>query len=66
MQRYAALDTKNDMTIFFKGLLDGVNIQHPGNSNPSVTNFAAPQDGATVPRDSTIVITRKDGGIVGS
>ena len=43
-----------------------VNIQHPGNGDPSVTNFPAPLDGVTVPRDCTIVITRKDGGIVGS
>lgn len=43
-----------------------VNIQHPGNGDPSVTNFPAPQDGVTVPRDCTIVITRKNGGVVGS
>lgn len=43
-----------------------VNIQHPGNGDPSVTNFPAAQDGVTVPRDCTIVITRKNGGIVGS
>ncbi len=43
-----------------------VNIQHPGNGDPSVTNFPAPQDGITVPRDCTIVITRKNGGIIGS
>ena len=43
-----------------------VNIQHPGKGSPKKTNFPAPQDGVTVPRDATIVITRKDGGIVGS
>ena len=43
-----------------------VNIQHPGNGDPSLTNFPAPADGVTVPRDSTIVITRKDGGVIGS
>ena len=43
-----------------------VNIQHPGNGDPAVTNFPAPQDGVTVPRDCTIVITRKNGGVVGS
>lgn len=43
-----------------------VNTQHPGNGDPSVTNFPAPQDGVTVPRDCTIVITKKDGGIIGS
>jgi hypothetical protein len=43
-----------------------VNIQHPGNGDPRLTSFPAPFDGVTVPRDATIVITRKDGGIVGS
>ena len=43
-----------------------INIQHPGDGNPASTNFPAPLDGVTVPRDCTIVITRKDGGIVGS
>ena len=46
-----------------------VNVQHPGNGDPELTNFpveTAVPDGATVPRDATVVITRKDGGIVGS
>jgi len=43
-----------------------VNIQHPGNGNPRLTNFPAAYDGVTVPRDATIVLTRKDGGIIGS
>ncbi|MDB4511893.1 PhoX family phosphatase [Arenicella sp.] len=43
-----------------------INTQHPGNGDPSLTNFPAVQDGVTVPRDTTIVITRKDGGIIGS
>ena len=43
-----------------------VNIQHPGNGDPTVTNFPAEQDGVTVPRDCTIVITRKNGGVIGS
>ncbi|MGD2117886.1 MAG: PhoX family phosphatase [Chromatiales bacterium] len=43
-----------------------VNIQHPGNGDPTRTNFPAPLDGVTVPRDCTIVITRKNGGIIGS
>lgn len=43
-----------------------INTQHPGNGDPSLTNFPAPLDGVTVPRDSTFVITRKDGGIIGS
>ncbi len=42
------------------------NTQHPGNGNPASTNFPAPDDGVTIPRDCTIVVTRKDGGIVGS
>ncbi len=51
--------TPNRKTMF-------INTQHPGNGDPTRTNFPAPFDGVTVPRDSTIVITRKDGGIVGS
>ncbi len=43
-----------------------INIQHPGNGDPTLTNFPAPQDGVTIPRDCTIVINRKDGGIIGS
>lgn len=43
-----------------------VNTQHPGNGDPSLTNFPAPTDGVTIPRDCTIVITKKDGGIIGS
>jgi secreted PhoX family phosphatase len=43
-----------------------INTQHPGNGNPALTNFPAAPDGVTVPRDSTIVITRKDGGVIGS
>ena len=43
-----------------------VNIQHPGDGNPSATSFPAPFDGMTIPRDCTLVITRKDGGIIGS
>lgn len=43
-----------------------INIQHPGDGNPSVTSFPAPADGVTIPRDCTLVITRKDGGIIGS
>jgi len=42
------------------------NMQHPGNGNPASTNFPAPTDGVTIPRDCTIVITKKDGGVVGS
>lgn len=43
-----------------------INLQHPGNGDPTLTNFPAPTDGVTVPRDATIVLRRKDGGIVGS
>ena len=43
-----------------------INTQHPGNGDPSLTNFPAATDGETIPRDCTFVITRKDGGIVGS
>lgn len=43
-----------------------INMQHPGNGNAGSTNFPAPTDGVTVPRDCTIVITKKDGGVVGS
>ncbi|MEM6253553.1 MAG: PhoX family phosphatase [Cyanobacteria bacterium P01_D01_bin.156] len=42
------------------------NTQHPGNGNPELTNFPAPTDGVTIPRDCTVVITKNDGGIVGS
>jgi len=45
-----------------------VNLQHPGDGSPAISNFPAPYTGATgpVPRDCTIVITRKNGGIIGS
>ncbi|MEL6363342.1 MAG: PhoX family phosphatase [Pseudomonadota bacterium] len=42
------------------------NIQHPGNGNPAATNFPLPFDGVTIPRDATLIITRKDGGVIGS
>ncbi|MGI0492569.1 PhoX family protein [Alkalinema pantanalense CENA528] len=43
-----------------------VNLQHPGDGDPTKTNFPAAQGSGKVPRDCTIVITRKDGGIIGS
>ncbi|GAB4351970.1 MAG: PhoX family phosphatase [Immundisolibacter sp.] len=46
-----------------------INVQHPGDGDPSATNFPVPNgvpDGVTIPRDATVVITRKDGGIIGS
>ena len=43
------------------------NTQHPGNGNPASTNFPVPGSGGPqIPRDATFVITRKDGGVVGS
>ncbi len=42
------------------------NSQHPGDGDPSITNFPAATDGYTIPRDATIVLRRKDRGIVGS
>ncbi len=43
-----------------------VNIQHPGGGDPSITNFPRSFDGVTVPRDCTLAIRRKNGGVVGS
>ncbi len=43
-----------------------VNIQHPGNGDPRLTNFPEAFDGKTVPRDCTLALRRKDGGVVGS
>ncbi len=41
-----------------------INIQHPGNGDPNLTGF--PDYGGAVPRDATVVLTRKDGGVIGS
>ncbi len=47
-----------------------VNLQHPGNGNPAASNFPVANNPADpngpIPRDCTIVITKKDGGIIGS
>jgi secreted PhoX family phosphatase len=43
-----------------------VNVHLPGNGDPALTNFPAAYDGITVPRDATLAIRRRDGGIVGS
>ncbi|MFT7090995.1 MAG: secreted PhoX family phosphatase [Candidatus Azotimanducaceae bacterium] len=43
-----------------------VNVQHPGNGDPKVTNFPAEFDQQTIPRDCTLAIRRRDGGVVGS
>lgn len=51
--------TPNRRTMF-------INTQHPGNGDPGRTNFPAPVDGVTIPRDCTFAIRRKDDGIVGS
>ena len=42
-----------------------INVQHPGNGDPAVTRFPD-FDPSLPPRDCTVVITRKDGGVVGS
>lgn len=42
------------------------NLQHPGNGDPSATSFPSAADGVTIPRDATLVITRKNGGVIGS
>ena len=41
-----------------------INLQHPGNGDPAQTGF--PDYGGAVPRDATLALTRKDGGIIGS
>ena len=51
--------TPNQRTLF-------TNTQHPGDGDPTATNFPAPDDGVTIPRDCTLVVTRKNGGVVGS
>lgn len=54
--------TPNRKTMF-------ANTQHPGNGDPELTNFPVMNDvpdGVTIPRDATYVITKKDGGIIGS
>ncbi len=51
--------TPNYRTLF-------TNTQHPGNGDPTATNFPAADDGVTIPRDCTLVVTKKNGGIVGS
>ena len=46
------------------------NTPHPRNGDPGATNFPGPNEPAQpdgpIPRDCTFVLTRKDGGIVGS
>ena len=42
------------------------NSQHPGNGDPSLTNFPAQPDGVTIPRDATIIINHRAFRVVGS
>ncbi len=35
------------------------NTQHPGNGDPTATNFPADDDGVTIPRDATLVVRSK-------
>ncbi|MEO1231556.1 MAG: PhoX family phosphatase [Myxococcota bacterium] len=42
------------------------NVQHPGNGDPTATNFPEEFDGVTIPRDCTLVLRRKNGGRIGS
>ena len=43
------------------------NIQHPGNGNPEATNFPAATGSGKIPRDCTLVLTKKRGrGVIGS
>jgi len=51
--------TPNRKTMF-------INVQHPGNGDPERTSFPAATGSGAVPRDATVVITKKDGGVVGS
>lgn len=41
-----------------------VNIQHPGDGDPTVSNW--PDGGSSLPRPATVIITKDDGGIIGS
>lgn len=43
-----------------------INTQHPGNGDPALSSFPAEFGSGLIPRDCTFVITRKDGGIIGS
>jgi secreted PhoX family phosphatase len=45
-----------------------INIQHSGDGDPNATTFPANVGVGTgpIPRDCTIVITKKDGGVIGS
>jgi secreted PhoX family phosphatase len=44
-----------------------INVQHPGDGDPSISNFPTPgAGGSDIPRDATVVLRRIDGGIIGS
>ncbi len=43
-----------------------INVQHPGNGDPTLSPWPAPFGSSDVPRDATVVIRRKDNGVVGS
>jgi secreted PhoX family phosphatase len=43
-----------------------VNTQHPGDGDPALTSYPAAPGSGLIPRDTTFVITRKNGGIIGS
>ncbi|MPQ98561.1 DUF839 domain-containing protein [Modestobacter sp. I12A-02628] len=51
------IDTPDQRTMF-------VNLQHPGDGVPEATWPGL--DGVTVPRSATVVITKDDGGVIGS
>ena len=41
-----------------------VNLQHPGDGDPAVSNW--PGGGSSLPRPATIIITKDDGGVIGT
>lgn len=51
------IDTPDQRTMF-------VNLQHPGDGEPDSTWPGL--DGCTVPRSATVIVTKDDGGVIGS
>jgi len=43
-----------------------VNVQRPGNGIPMATIFSVQPDGVTILRDLTLMMTRENGGMMGS
>ncbi len=43
-----------------------INVQHPGEFTGGTTFPHDPSDGIPIARDATVVIRRKDGGVIGS